>query len=72
VFGGVYIANEGFTKDQANTWLAEGKADAVALVACLQQDAPMSRALKPSTVRTRMGLSTTPRCKRTLRQNSPA
>lgn len=29
-FGGVFIANERFTKDQANTWLAEGKADAVA------------------------------------------
>ncbi|WP_339617863.1 alkene reductase [uncultured Gilvimarinus sp.] len=30
MFGGVYIANEGFEKDQANQWLAEGKADAVA------------------------------------------
>ncbi|BFM19457.1 alkene reductase [Gilvimarinus japonicus] len=30
LFGGVYIANEGFEKDQANQWLAEGKADAVA------------------------------------------
>jgi 2,4-dienoyl-CoA reductase-like NADH-dependent reductase (Old Yellow Enzyme family) len=29
-FGGVFIANERFTKDQANAWLAEGKADAVA------------------------------------------
>jgi 2,4-dienoyl-CoA reductase-like NADH-dependent reductase (Old Yellow Enzyme family) len=29
-FGGVYIANEKFTKDSANAWLAEGKADAVA------------------------------------------
>ncbi|MBD9484920.1 alkene reductase [Pseudomonas sp. PDM14] len=29
-FGGVFIANERFTKEQANTWLAEGKADAVA------------------------------------------
>ncbi|RMV80493.1 Xenobiotic reductase B [Pseudomonas amygdali pv. sesami] len=29
-FGGVYIANEKFTKDTANTWLAEGKADAIA------------------------------------------
>jgi 2,4-dienoyl-CoA reductase-like NADH-dependent reductase (Old Yellow Enzyme family) len=29
-FGGVFIANERFTKDQANTWLASGKADAVA------------------------------------------
>lgn len=30
IFGGVYIANEGFDKAQANAWLAEGKADAVA------------------------------------------
>lgn len=29
-FGGVFIANERFTKEQANEWLAEGKADAVA------------------------------------------
>jgi 2,4-dienoyl-CoA reductase-like NADH-dependent reductase (Old Yellow Enzyme family) len=29
-FGGVFIANERFTKPQANTWLASGKADAVA------------------------------------------
>ncbi len=29
-FGGVFIANERFTKDQANAWLADGKADAVA------------------------------------------
>ena len=29
-FGGVFIANEGFTKEQANAWLAAGKADAVA------------------------------------------
>ncbi|MHA6492690.1 alkene reductase [Pseudomonas borbori] len=29
-FGGVFIANEGFTKDQANAWLASGKVDAVA------------------------------------------
>ncbi len=29
-FGGVFIANERFTKDQANAWLTEGKADAVA------------------------------------------
>lgn len=29
-FGGVFIANERFTKAQANAWLAEGKADAVA------------------------------------------
>jgi 2,4-dienoyl-CoA reductase-like NADH-dependent reductase (Old Yellow Enzyme family) len=52
IFGGVYIANEGFTKDQATAWLAEGKADAVAfgvpfianpdLVARLQQDAPLN------------------------------
>ena len=49
IFGGVYIANEGFTKEQANAWLAEGKADAVAfgipyianpdLVQRLRQDA---------------------------------
>ncbi|MCC6074612.1 alkene reductase [Pseudomonas sp. GCM10022188] len=30
IFGGVYIANERFTGEQANRWLAEGKADAVA------------------------------------------
>jgi 2,4-dienoyl-CoA reductase-like NADH-dependent reductase (Old Yellow Enzyme family) len=29
-FGGVFIANERFTRDQANAWLASGKADAVA------------------------------------------
>lgn len=29
-FGGVYIANERFTREQAERWLAEGKADAVA------------------------------------------
>ena len=29
-FGGVFIANERFTKEQANAWIAEGKADAVA------------------------------------------
>jgi 2,4-dienoyl-CoA reductase-like NADH-dependent reductase (Old Yellow Enzyme family) len=29
-FGGAYIANEKFTKDSANAWLAAGKADAVA------------------------------------------
>ncbi len=29
-FGGVYIANEAFTKDSANAWLQNGKADAVA------------------------------------------
>lgn len=51
-FGGVVIANEGFNKAQANAWLAEGKADAVAfgvpfianpdLPARLQQDAPLN------------------------------
>lgn len=30
IFGGVVIANERFTKEQANAWLASGKADAVA------------------------------------------
>lgn len=30
LFGGVYIANEGFTQKLAAQWLAEGKADAVA------------------------------------------
>ena len=29
-FGGTYIANERFTKDSANAWLAKGDADAVA------------------------------------------
>ncbi|WP_300733526.1 alkene reductase [Pseudomonas sp.] len=29
-FGGPYIANERFTKDSANAWIADGKADAVA------------------------------------------
>ncbi|MEQ7920825.1 alkene reductase [Xanthomonas sp. WHRI 1810A] len=29
-FGGAYIVNEKFTKESANAWLAEGKADAVA------------------------------------------
>lgn len=29
-FGGVVIANEKFSKAEANTWLAEGKADAIA------------------------------------------
>lgn len=53
-FGGVYIANERFTKEQANHWLAEGKADAVAfgipfianpdLPARLAQDAPLNEA----------------------------
>ncbi|MFN3767410.1 MAG: alkene reductase [Ectopseudomonas guguanensis] len=51
-FGGVFIANERFTKEQANTWLAEGKADAVAfgipfianpdLPERLQQDAALN------------------------------
>ncbi|WP_306519398.1 alkene reductase [Rheinheimera sp.] len=51
-FGGVVIANEGFNKAQANAWLAEGKADAVAfgipfianpdLPARLQQDAALN------------------------------
>ncbi|SDH80923.1 2,4-dienoyl-CoA reductase [Pseudomonas benzenivorans] len=51
-FGGVFIANERFTKAQADAWLAEGKADAVAfgipfianpdLPARLQQDAPLN------------------------------
>lgn len=53
-FGGLVIANERFTKDQANAWLAEGKADAVAfgvpfianpdLPARLAQDAPLNEA----------------------------
>ena len=52
IFGGVYIANEGFTQEQANAWLAEGKADAVAfgvpfianpdLVKRLEQNAPLN------------------------------
>lgn len=51
-FGGVVIANERFTKEQANRWLAEGKADAVAfgvpfianpdLPARLAADAPLN------------------------------
>jgi 2,4-dienoyl-CoA reductase-like NADH-dependent reductase (Old Yellow Enzyme family) len=51
-FGGVFIANERFTKDQANAWLAEGNADAVAfgipfianpdLPERLQQDAALN------------------------------
>ncbi|MBB2496640.1 alkene reductase [Aquipseudomonas ullengensis] len=51
-FGGVFIANERFTKEQANTWLSEGKADAVAfgipfianpdLVQRLATDAPLN------------------------------
>ncbi|TRX76336.1 alkene reductase [Pseudomonas mangiferae] len=53
-FGGVFIANEGFTKDSANQWLANGKADAVAfgvpfianpdLPARLAQDAALNEA----------------------------
>ncbi|KAA3545960.1 alkene reductase [Pseudomonas savastanoi] len=53
-FGGVYIANEKFTKDTANTWLAEGKADAIAfgvpyianpdLPERLASDAPLNEA----------------------------
>ncbi|MCQ4278975.1 alkene reductase [Pseudomonas stutzeri] len=52
IFGGVYIANERFTKKQANAWLEEGKADAVAfgipyianpdLVERLRKDAPLN------------------------------
>ena len=54
LFGGVYIANERFTKEQANRWLAEGKADAVAfgipfianpdLPERLASDAPLNEA----------------------------
>jgi len=57
-FGGVFIANERFTRDQANAWLASGKADAVAfgipfianpdLPARLEQDAPLNEP-KPET-----------------------
>jgi 2,4-dienoyl-CoA reductase-like NADH-dependent reductase (Old Yellow Enzyme family) len=57
-FGGVFIANERFTKDQANAWLAAGKADAVAfgipfianpdLPARLAQDAELN-APRPET-----------------------
>ena len=53
-FGGVYIANERFTREQAERWLAEGKADAVAfgipfianpdLPARLAADAPLNEA----------------------------
>ena len=52
VFGGPYIANEQFTKESANDWLAKGSADAVAfgvpfianpdLPARLKQDAPLN------------------------------
>lgn len=51
-FGGVFIANERFSKAQANAWLASGKADAVAfgipfianpdLPARLAEDAPLN------------------------------
>ena len=51
-FGGVFIANERFTKAQANAWLESGKADAVAfgipfianpdLPARLAEDAPLN------------------------------
>jgi 2,4-dienoyl-CoA reductase-like NADH-dependent reductase (Old Yellow Enzyme family) len=51
-FGGAFIANEKFTKDSANAWLQEGKADAVAfgvpfianpdLPARLAADAPLN------------------------------
>jgi 2,4-dienoyl-CoA reductase-like NADH-dependent reductase (Old Yellow Enzyme family) len=51
-FGGVFIANEKFTKDSANAWLTSGKADAVAfgvpfianpdLPARLAKDAPLN------------------------------
>jgi 2,4-dienoyl-CoA reductase-like NADH-dependent reductase (Old Yellow Enzyme family) len=51
-FGGPYIANERFTKESANAWLAEGNADAVAfgvpfianpdLPARLKADAPLN------------------------------
>ncbi len=52
IFGGVYIANEGFDAAQANQWLKDDKADAVAfgrsyianpdLVERLTQDAPLN------------------------------
>ena len=51
-FGGALIANEGFTKEQGNAWLAAGKADAISfgvpfianpdLVKRLEQDAPLN------------------------------
>nr|WP_298138964.1 alkene reductase [uncultured Pseudomonas sp.] len=51
-FGGVFIANEGFSKELGNAWLQSGKADAVAfgvpfianpdLPARLAQDAPLN------------------------------
>lgn len=51
-FGGALIANEGFTKEQGNAWLAEGKADAIGfgvpfianpdLVKRLELDAPLN------------------------------
>ena len=54
LFGGVYIVNESFSKEQGNAWLADGKADAVAfgvpyianpdLAQRLRQDAPLNEA----------------------------
>ncbi|NMX69826.1 alkene reductase [Pseudomonas sp. WS 5111] len=54
-FGGPFIANERFTKDSANAWLAAGKADAVAfgvpfianpdLPARLKADTPLNEAI---------------------------
>lgn len=51
-FGGALIANEGFTKEQGNAWLAAGKADAISfgvpfianpdLVKRLELDAPLN------------------------------
>lgn len=51
-FGGALIANEGFTKEQANAWLSAGKCDAVSfgvpfianpdLVKRLELDAPLN------------------------------
>ncbi len=53
-FGGVFIANERFTREQADAWLAAGKADAVAfgvpyianpdLVERFKQNAPLNEA----------------------------
>lgn len=53
-FGGIYIANERFTKDSANAWLAKGDADAIAfgvpfianpdLPKRLEQDAELNKA----------------------------
>ena len=54
LFGGIVIANEKFSKAEANTWLAEGKADAIAfgipfianpdLPKRLEIDAPLNQA----------------------------